>query len=174
MNNGNAYTYNAGFTFTLADLPASTEFSTMFDQFLLVGVGFHFFPVVNVSRGGATTDLGISRMISVIDRTDSSPATIDTLRQYSSSRWRYLDKDQRFYVPYPRTAGQAFRTSLTTGYTMNKPMYIPTIDAVSGASSLPHYGVKACFKADNPTAATQPELHIHWELTYYVKCRKSR
>ncbi len=66
------------FTFTLADLPGASEFTTLFDQYRIVQVVAMFRPVT-------VPTLSPNIIISAIDYDDAGPASVATLREYQTA-----------------------------------------------------------------------------------------
>jgi hypothetical protein len=124
------------FTVGLSSLPNPTEFTTLFDQYRISRVEYHFWPLQTEAVNSTTAVT--PGIITVVDYDDSgSLATVTAAFQYPNAVWRSAYKP--FCVSFkPHIAVAAFSGAFTS-YMNTKDQWI---DASSPA--VIHYGLKIC------------------------------
>lgn len=165
-----------GYDFKLDQLPAYTEFVSLFDQYKLYGVKLHFRPLFNsqqaYDRVGATTNLvRMPRIHYCVDTTDTSPpSSVGGIQQYTSyDSWTCLQSRKKFIKCYPTQ--EIYRSSVSTTYASNGQ---PFIECTTTGTGAPHYGFKLFL--ENPDASNWNSLIGSQEVyelicTYYFVCR---
>lgn len=158
-----------GFYFTLADVPGSTEFTSLFDQYRINKVVMRFMPMINVNNvqpvaGASVTNPGL--MGTVIDHDDvSTLATITDYEQYQT--WKCqpaISLRTHTRVIRPRIAVGAYAGAFTS-YANTKGW----IDC--GSPNVQHYGLKFYMDAYGNANAAQTYQVM---ATYYLSFRDVR
>lgn len=153
------------FTFALSDLPNYTEFTNLWDQYMLAAVKLAIVPRYNVvtqeSAGDAATKVGDIMIYSVIDYNDSSVLTSrnDAL-QYQSCKATPGRKVHKRYLK-PKYLSQIYESAVTTGYS-SKRGFLATTDP-----SVPHYAVKTYWHASDDTGVIG-NVKFDVVMTYYL------
>lgn len=100
-----------GFVFKLSDLPSSSEFTDLFDQYKISGVKVEFIP-----RGNSSDlDDGHTRLLyTAIDRTDDASPTLNGISQYQSMRKTPLTRRHKRYFKPAVLTSVATDPELTT------------------------------------------------------------
>jgi len=149
--------------FALSDVPSSTDFTTLFDQYRIDYVVIRAIPV----RGNVhdiTAGTNYATTLSVIDYDDSTtPASMNELREFETVMSHHaLDTIVR--TVRPRIAVAAYSGVFTSFANVGKTW----IDVAS--PSVQHYGCK--IGIDTCVAGALPVWQI--ECTYFIHCRNSR
>lgn len=135
---GNGEVFNV--TFNLNQCPSVTEFTTLFDQYMLSGVKYRFVLSKDITRFTTAGVQGAFPFLTWVHDFDGQVTTsIDGLRQYASCRELQFTQNQTrsrwFYIrPASQTASFLNLTSSAYGPQWNK-----WIDV--SYPSVPHYGV---------------------------------
>ena len=165
-----------GYSFSLDQLPANSEFISLFDEYKLYGVKLHFRPLFNsqqaYDRVGATTNLvRMPRIHYCFDGTDVAPPTsVGGIQQYSTyDNWTCLQSRKKFIKVNP--TAELFRSTVSTSYArINSPF----IECTTSGTGTPHYGIKLFL--ENPDSANWNSLIGSQEVyelvcTYYFATR---
>lgn len=150
-------------SFTLADLPSYTDFTSLFDQYRIAQVTVRFLPTA-APFGPSTSSTSYPSFYTVIDYDDdTNPTSIDNLRQYSTLQvapnQQYVER-----VLTPRFATAAYSGAFTS-YSL-APVYT-FID--SNSPGVRYYGVKwACSPV---TTASGSFVLYNIEATYVIQLR---
>jgi hypothetical protein len=151
--------------FALSDLPSSSDFTSLFDQYRIAQVTLKFVPA-SAQFGPATTATDYPSILTVIDLDDDGvPASADTLRQYGTC----MTTQNAIYferVLTPRFAVAAYSGAFTS-YSQSLPGQ--WVDCAS--PNVVHYGVKW---ATTPiTVASGSYVLFNIEATYVIQCRST-
>lgn len=145
--------------FKLSDIPNATEFTQLFDQYMIKMVKIMLIPrfteVSNTSSQGNTW--------SVLDYDDSIvPTSVDTLVQYENvKRTRMSQTHVRYFKP--AVAQEIFATGIASTYSAKKNVWLDcTNDQVE------HYGIKLWFD----TRATNVVYDV--QIKYYLAFKNVR
>jgi hypothetical protein len=145
-----------GFNFSLNDVPSSTDFTNLYDQYKICAVQLKFFPsqTQSVSLNPLERANANARFLSAIDLNDSTaPLTSDEIRGYETCQvTSILDTHERFIKNpmYQNSTGQN------------------TSDWVATTSpSLNWNGLKVYIEPCNATG-TNTTLVYHVEAIYYL------
>lgn len=163
------------YVLSLDTLPNYTEFTTLYDQYMIKGVKLSFVPsasaYMNNTLSGSPNPLGWSRFHSAIDWDDSTtPANENVILQYSTLKttpgWK---QHSRYFRPKVR---QAAVIDTTTGamraVTANRS---PWLDCDS--PDVEHYGLKVfCAAPVNTTVSTSITYSVY--ATVYVAMKNVR
>lgn len=176
-SNPSSFPYSMAFTFN--DIGNITEFTNLFDRYMITGVKVMFSllsnPDVDTTQGGvnaAPTIQVYPRIWYTRDNDDASLTTLASLKEYGGVKCRVLKPNAitSVYIAYPRTAMGLSQTSGLQASGVNKPMWIDC-----GYPNVNHYGLKFAidFGSASATAGTQM-FRIKYELKYYFKCKDVR
>lgn len=120
--------------FTLADLPGSTEFANLFDQYKINWVDYIFqFKSANLTQYGVT-------LYYAEDHDDASAPTLNAIMEAQSTQIVTFGTNRtmvKFRVK-PNPLRAVYRSALTTGY--ERAPNGTWLDCAQ--SDIPHYGVK--------------------------------
>lgn len=159
------------YTFKLSDLPASTDFTNLYDAYKIKGVKINFIPISNVVvgiTGGATGHPGTyysNRFFTAIDYNDSVvPSSVDQLREYSNSKWTPYNRiHKRWIRPVYSNSSEGSSGSSFQWPSKSQP-WIPT-HLPNNAYNALKYGM------DSPMGVTTPavgDILYQVEATYYI------
>lgn len=146
-------------------LPNYTEFSALYDQYMITYVKMYVHLKVDPSSQTGTSSTW-PKLYWVPDHDDSAtPGTLDELRQRSKCRWQVLNPNRPIVIKCkPSLLIQDYRTSVTTGYTpaFNKWVDFSQVD-------VPHYGIK--FGIDD---LSNTNYKVDFEYRMWFKCKDTR
>lgn len=133
-----------GLDFKMDQLPAYTEFVSLFDEYKLYGVKLHFRPLFNsqqaYDRVGSTQNLvRMPRIHYAFDGTSIDiPGSVGAIQQYSTyDTWTCLQSRKKFIKVNP--TAELYRSSVSTSYAR---IASPFIECTTTGCGTPHYGVK--------------------------------
>lgn len=151
--------------FTISDLPSSTDFTNLFDQYRINKIVWKLIPKyteVALVPGSATQNANLQQIHSVLDYDDATaPTSISQLTQYQNHK-------------------------MTRGNQVHTRVLIPKVETmVNGASNAPksyvwidcddttvfHRGVKFIVPSPGTTGTT---LYYDAEFTFYISCKNVR
>lgn len=148
------------FTFQLTNIPNSTEFTSLYDQYKINAVPVCFYPKQTEVTSLSTTDnvRGNARILTAIDYNDDTPpTTLDDLRQYESCEVDVILNKHERYIPKPlflNNSGQNVNSWLSTANPSTK-----------------HYGLKYGVE---PTQAVGGSFTYNVEVTYYIAFKNTK
>jgi len=174
LDDGTNTEYFAGYEFTLGGLPNATDFTNLFDEYMLTGVKITFiYPMVMVRSSDLTAGtLGAAPVLRyAFDATDASvPANMNAVRQHANSKIVCLGDGKEVHdynIIYPSNTIYD-GASATMVATPDKPIWISTSSATAS-----HYGLKVGVDTQGvATSGSLPPLVI--EAKVYFKCRMAR
>lgn len=168
-------TYGAGatlgaLTFNLAALPNYTEFTSLFDEYRILGILVEFHPGVDswsAEPGVALTNMALPQVRTIIDHTeDGVPSSFNDMYQYANCKMtRGTTIHKRFLRP--NVLSQAFESTVSTAYSPKYKQWITTDDATT-----PHYGLK--YGIDALPSASLGTLGYRVYVTYYFQCKSTK
>ncbi len=142
--NGNDTIPNGGVGqfFKLSDLPNSSEFTALFDQYMIAGVKYRFVSRINPDFNSTSSVKGVYPVIKwVHDHDDANaPSAREDLQQYPGCREFNFSSDKnctRWMYLKPAIANEVFGTTLTTAY---QPKWRQWCD--NAYPGIQHYGLK--------------------------------
>lgn len=165
--------------FKLSDLPNVTEFTTLFDSYMITGVmmqikmisnPYSAYPV-NGSSSSATINSNnfFPTIWYVADHDDNTTLSLAQIKEYDKVRHKVLRPNQETNIMLrPTTLQQLYRSSVTTGYAENRRRQWLDI----GATDIPHYGIKSVIDFEGLTPVGSFEFKINFK--YYFKCKNVR
>jgi hypothetical protein len=151
--------------FGLNTLPNVSEFTTLFDHFMITKVVTKFYLKIDPSAQTAAS-ASFPRLFYIRDTDDSTLASnLDELRQYGTCRVKVMTPNKPVtLVCKPNVLGLSYSTAVTNNYT---PKWGQWIDL--GDTATRHYGWK--FAIDD---LTNTNYRVNVENLYYFKCKNSR
>lgn len=161
-----------GYVFKLSDVQASTEFTSLYDQYKITGIKAKFFPRVNVLQtvNQSATFTTVPPIGTIVDYDDATaPVNYAEATQYMGSRVHEAFKPFSLYFK-PKISTAAYSGAFTS-YTAGGS---PWLDCNS--PGIEYYGLKVFtlpYSAGNNQAlANDPTWDI--VFTYYLKFRGVR
>lgn len=126
------------YSFNLAQLPGVTDFSNLFDRYMITHVQLRFYLKIDPSAQTAATAT-YPKLYTVKEYDDSStPTTLDQLREHNKCQVRVLFPNRPVIVNIkPAVLSEVYRGVATTSYT---PKWKQWIDMEN--RDVPHYGLK--------------------------------
>jgi len=162
--------------FCLQDLPGLTDFTSLFDTYMLSGVMLQFKLVDNPDSTYATNVTNINNARNffptiwhVADDDDNNTMTLAQIKEFERVKHRVLYPNRETNVMLrPKTVTQLYRSTLTTGYATGKSRQWLDMAQVD----IPHYGFKCVFDFEGvePTQA----YRIKVNAKYYFQCKNVR
>lgn len=146
-----------GIYFRLIDVPGSSEFTSLFDQYRIDKVRVRFMPRANSAEVG--TNQGMVKLFTAIDYDDISPAaSIQDLLQYQNCRFQPTTRMSSRTLK-PKHAVEVYQSAVSTGYGMRTGW----LDVAN--PSVQHYGIKWALQ-QLPAGAQTFDLHIQYHLSF--------
>lgn len=156
-----------GFAPLLSNLPGVTDFTTLYDQYMIKKIVFKLIPRgTDTSIVGGTTNVGFN-IHSAIDFDDVNPPTgPNDLLQYQSYRM----------TPAHRVLTRVWTPKTNAGVVNNAGTIIPGAPKAYqwldiAQTNIPHFGLKMYIDATNTTGQIMPFDAV---VTYYVAFRGVR
>lgn len=149
-------------SFSLADVPNYTEFTTLYDQYSLRGVAFCLIPKFNVNT---MVDI-VPPVWSILDYDGTFPTTSTAMLQYQNL---HMVRGQKWHKRYlkPRCLGVVYNAGLTNANAPKKNQFIDTQDI-----NVPHYGATIMLPPGN-TGGDSPFAY-DLKVTYYLAFKNVR
>jgi len=170
-----------GIYFTLNDIPNVSEFTTLFDQYMITGVMLQIkmVPVPDatympVSAGTSNYANFYPTLWYAPDHDDNANVTLAGLKEFEKVRHKVIHPNREINIMLrPTTLQQLYRSSTTTGYACNyKRSWLDIAQA-----DIPHYGVKLAFDMEGmTTSSTFADAQFMFKVNakYYFKCKNVR
>jgi len=168
----------AAMNFIFDDLPSKTEFTTLFDSYMITGVmlqikminnpdAVYYINSNNTSSGNQSN--WYPTIWYVTDHDDSTVTSLAALKEYAKVRHKVLRPNSELNIMLrPSTLSQVYRTALTTGYAENRKRQ--WLDIAN--TDIPHYGLKFAIDYEGLAPATAYKFKIN--AKFYFKCRTVR
>lgn len=149
--------------FTLSDLPNHTEFTALFDQYMLVGVSYRWVIIKDPAKVQTAANQGSYPRIMWVHDHDSAqtPTSFAELQQYPKCQEFYFTTDKQctpWYYVKTAVAIQMYQGIATSAYGSKWKQWID-----STYPGTQHYGLRY-FYAENYTAQA-----IRLECKYHLK-----
>lgn len=171
--------YPFSFSFALNDVANLTEFTSLFDRYMLTGVSVKFQllsnPDVDVAQTAVAAVPSVQtypRLWYAIDYDDSALTTLTQLKEYGNVKSIVLEpnKIKSIFVRAPRTAQSVSQTGGPVPAGINKPMWLDC-----GFPNVPHYGLKTCLDYGSVSPGRDTfAFRVKWEAVYYFRCKDVR
>lgn len=148
-------------SFKLSDLPATSDFVNLFDEYMITKIKLQFIPTNATAQLPAITTYSTPWFMIVVDHDDSTvPTTYDTLLQYP--RCKIVSMTRGFNLTFtPKSAKMIYQSAVATAYGTNKS-YIDMANP-----DVPHYGIKYALAATS--YISQFSYTIFAEYTFMCK-----
>lgn len=157
-----------GTYFYLGQVPGSSEFTALFDQYRIRKIDLHFYPNQQsfTSSTGASAVTNIpTRIVTAFDYDDSvAPSSLNELREYSTAQVNTMV--ERFSRSIkPAVSIMAYEGVGATGYCPKWDQWISTNDP-----GVPHYGLKWTVPAGATSTnayqlAVEAVFHLEFRMT---------
>jgi len=149
--------------FTFSQIPLSTEFTTLFDQYIIDRVSVKFVPNKSDNQVGSTSDMGIFYLVTDYDDLNS-PTSVDQMLQYADCRIiRPLYSFTKKIVP--KVTQALYGGGVFSSYGSSRSW----VDVAS--NNVQHYGMKYWWES---SYGTPPNTRIDVFVTYYFRCKGLR
>lgn len=156
-----------GLKFRLVDLPSYTEFTSLFDQYKIAGIGLKFMYSHNMSPVYDAVDRSLPVCHTVIDYDDAEVLVNENdFLQYETLKTRRLDKTFSLYLR-PMICDSLYQGAFT-GYGVKRGW----IDCSS--LNIEHYGVKICVDPIVHGVGENTIGILSMYTTFYLKFRGVR
>lgn len=147
------------YNFRLSNVPSSTEFTSLFDQYKINAIGLTFYPQQTEVSTHVSPAVQNVRIYTAIDYNDNDiPTNLDYLRQYDNVETHAITEQFSVYIPNPRFADTT--GAIRTGY-------INT----SSPSTL-HFGLKYGVEVVSPGASGTYTYKV--EAVYYFSFKNAK
>lgn len=157
-----------GSDFKLSYLPASTEFTTLYDQYCISGIKVTFTFSHNSSELLNLNSTGMPQLHWCHDYDDATaPAGVEEMMQYPTYKTKRLDKPVSFFFK-PSSLIMAYESAGTTAY---KPAWKQFFDA---ADDVPHYGLHWLVKEPQIASNNGSIGIVQITYKYYLKMKNPR
>lgn len=174
-NGGGIFEYDDTEVFTFNGISNYTEFTTLFDRYMITGVKL---VIQMVTNPDATTVIAQNtpaqgsnyypKIWYIPDYDDGTGETIAQLKERIGVKCRILRPNSAVSIfVKPAILAQTYRTALTTGYA---PMWRKWIDCSD--TDVPHYGLKYAIDFDGLTPSNNFTFRI--ERKYYFTMKDVR
>lgn len=150
--------------YRLSDVPNSTEFTNLYDQYKICGIRHKFIFEKNSSEAGSSTTNILPTLITVNDFNTASPLTDEnTALQYHSCKMSRLDKVRSRYFK-PTSDVTAVSSAQTASV---KRQWINT-----AFPDYPHHGMLAAVTTSGTGTDVLGVLKVY--TTYYIACKGAK
>lgn len=164
--------YSLAHTFTLDELPDYTEYTTLFDQYRIMGIGIRIVGFANDATN-ANVKCVVHAAPDVNDGTALAAAG-STGVQLLRSKIGYKCRNVLSQKPF-KTYTKAKLTTEVAG--VGGTRYITPQGKPWSSSAYPdvkYYGYKTIFEVVTPSSATEYFVQLKYELVYYLQCKDPR
>lgn len=162
--------------FTINDVATLSEFSSLFDRYMITGVQVKVQLVSNPDADTARPQASGSyypKLWWAIDHDDAGIATLAQLKEYGNVRCRVLRPNNilKIWVPYPRVTSMVYQTGgAQASGVASRPQWLDL-----GFPNAEHYGLKMCVDTDGiSVSSTSNPFRLKLEAKYYFKCKDVR
>lgn len=127
-----------GYNFTLGALPDVSDFTNLFDRYMITHVQLRFFLIIDPSAQAAAAAT-YPKLYFVRDYDDSTaPASLNSLRQHSKCVVRVMNPNRAVTINIkPAITTEVYRSAVATSYS---PKWRQWVDMAH--TDVPHYGLK--------------------------------
>lgn len=164
--------------FQLNDIPNVSEFTTLFDSYMITGVMLQIKMINNPDSNNSTNnDPANSGQLAnffptiwyVADHDDNANMSLAAIKEFAHVRHKVLRPNSETNIMLrPTTLTQVYRTALTSGYVENRKRQ--WIDIAN--PNVPHYGSKLVFDFEGLAPAATYKFKIN--AKYFFKCKNVR
>lgn len=163
--------------FQLNDLPGLTDFTQLFDTYMLTGVMLQFKLIDNpdalyISNSDPVANNRCNFFPTVwyvSDDDDNNTVTLPAIKEFERVKHRVLYPNRELNIMLrPKTMTQLYRSSTTTGYATGKRAQWLDMAQVD----IPHYGFKCVFDFEGLPLVQSFRIKVN--AKYYFKCKNVR
>lgn len=149
------------YSFQINNLPGSSEFLALFDQYRIAKVQIRFIPYQTVANPTASKSI----MITVPDYDDTADLTSrQDAYQYSNCKVTNALEEHSWTIK-PRVALAAYGSGIFSSYSNQPAQWID-----SGSPTVSHFGLKAYLTADQGAVRNSYKV----VFKYWIECRHPR
>jgi len=165
--------------FQLADIPNLTDFTALFDSYMITGVMLQFKLIDNpdaIYELNPAAGSGVSNKNNfyptlwwVSDHDDNNNVSLPQIKEFERVKHRVLYPNKETNIMLrPTTLSQVYRSSVTTGYAENRKRQWLDL----AATDIPHYGFKSVidFEGLAPVGAYRIKVNVK----YLLSCKNVR
>lgn len=137
-------------TFALSNLPDSSDFTNLFDQYRIMAVAVQFVPTFTGSDMNPSSSTPyLQPLYTCIDYDDNTSPVDENymLCKDTMKMTRGHHTHRRYFTP--AISSETYKTAVTTGYSTLRKQWLDCTD-----STIPHFGLKYFIEANNITATT--------------------
>lgn len=170
-------TSSISFIFSLADIPNPSEFSNLFDAYMITGVMLQIKMINNPTSNFepfSSTQTGANFYPTIWytpDHDDHATVTLPQIKEFERVRHKVLHPNRELNIMLrPTTLTQLYRSTTTTGYSQNRRRQ--WIDMAQ--TDVPHYGIKMVFDFEGLTSNAGAEYNFKVNAKYYFKTKQVR
>lgn len=157
--------YLASFSYNLGALPNVSEFTTLFDQYMITKVITKMWLKIDPSAQTGTSASYPRLYVARDYDTSSTPGSLNELRQYARCRVLTFNPTRPIVlVSKPNTLALSYTSAVASNYTPKWKQWLDVSD-----TSTVHYGW--LYAIDD---LTNTNYKVTIEHTYYFKCKNTR
>lgn len=159
-------TAKGALTFAIQDVPGLSDFTSLFDYYMLTGVKVRFTTLLDPNSQAAGNSYFPKIYTAVDNDDDTAPLSSDDLRQRSNCKIRWLGPNRSYDIFLrPKYLKNVYISGVSTGYEIGKQTWLDLSN-----TNIPHYGLKYVIENLNPDLGQQVQV----EVTYYISMRGTR
>jgi len=171
-----AKTAQFSLAFQLRDIPNITEFTSLFDSYILTGVMLQFKLIDNPDSSGQVNDAGgfqknnwFPTIWYVADHDDNNNVPLSSIKEFERVRHKVLYPNRETNIMLrPTTLGLTYLTSTTSALCENRRR--SWLDMAN--TGIPHYGFKSVIDFEGIAPAANFRIKVN--AKYYFKCKNVR
>lgn len=165
--------------FKLSDVPNQSEFSNLFDQYIITGVMFQIKLTTNPDANyiPSQSTNGACNFYPTIwyvpDHDDSGTVTLPQIKEFEKVRHKVLYPNRETNIMLrPTTLQQIYNTATTAGYAVNRNREF--LDMAT--PNIPHYGLKFVIDFEGVTMPSTTDQRYNFKINakYFFKCKGVR
>lgn len=163
--------------FAFSSLPRVTEFTQLFDAYMITKVLVQIKMISNPDASNIvnnTTNVNVNNFYPTIwyspDYDDANTVSLPDIKEFERVRHKVLCPNRPVNIVLrPRPITQVYRTAVSTGYQVHtKPVWLDC-----GQADIPHYGLKSVIDFEGVTTLTN-SFTFKVNCKYYFKCKSAR
>lgn len=165
---GGVQMYCGGTLFYTAQLPNSSEFTSLYDQYRIDYVEMQ--PIFSNNISNVTTAaLTLPIMYVCKDYDDSNDAGIADIQQYNNHRFFQVQQIGSVVKVKPNVDVAVYQSAVLTGYARGKSMFIDT-----SSGQVPHYGIKLAMEPMVVPASTTLIGYFTFNFKYHLTMQNTK
>lgn len=162
-------------TFSLDDVKGYTDFTNLYDQFMITHAQIHISLITNPDAAYPINGTGSSAVINptnwfpklwyVYDSDDDTTLSLAVIRERQGVKYKTLQPNRALVINVkPKFASQTYKTPIATGYAPKRG-YLD----VATAQEVPHYGLKFVIDTMGLTPQTNYPFKVRVETKYWLR-----